>query len=102
MFKNSDIEKSMEIHLGALFDELPPLPQFVPGIRRAPTRHFMLGPSDTRLALKNALRYIPEKWHAQLAPEFLDELLNTGRIYGYRFRPQGQIKGKPIDDYRGQ
>ena len=102
MFKNSDIEKAMQIHIGELFDELPPLAQFVPGIRRAPTRHFKLGPSDTRLALKNALRYIPEKWHAQLAPEFLDELLNSGRIYGYRFRPRGQIIGKPIDEYRGQ
>ncbi len=102
MFKNSDIEKAMQIHIGELFDELPPLAQFVPGIRRAPTRHFKLGPSDTRLALKNALRYIPEKWHAQLAPEFLDELLNRGRIYGYRFRPRGQIIGKPIDEYRGQ
>jgi urocanate hydratase len=102
MFKNSDIEESMEIHIGELFDKLPQLPQFVPGIRRAPTRHFMLSQSDTALALKNALRYIPEKWHAKLAPEFLDELLNTGRIYGYRFRPEGQIQGKPIDAYTGK
>jgi urocanate hydratase len=102
MFKNSDIEQSMQIHIGELFDELPELPQFVSGIRRAPARHFMLSPSDTALALKNALRYIPEKWHAKLAPEFLDELLNTGRIYGYRFRPQRRIIGKPIDDYKGQ
>ena len=102
MFKNSDIEKSMQIHIGELFDKLPPMPQFVPGIRRAPTRHFMLSQSDTALALKNALRYIPEKWHAKLAPEFLDELLTTGRIYGYRFRPEGQIKGQPIDAYSGK
>jgi urocanate hydratase len=102
MFNNSDIEKSMEIHIGELLDELPELPQFVSGIRRAPTRHFMLSESDTALALKNALRYIPEKWHAELAPEFLDELLNTGRIYGYRFRPKGHIKGRPIDAYPGK
>ncbi len=102
MFKNSDIEKSMEIHIGELFDKLPQLPKFVPGIRRAPTRHFMLSQSDTALALKNALRYIPEKWHAKLAPEFLDELLKTGRIYGYRFRPESKIQGKPIDAYPGK
>ncbi len=102
MFKNSDIEKSMQIHIGELFAELPEMPQFVSGIRRAPARHFNLSPADTALALKNALRYIPEKWHAQLAPEFLDELFNTGRIYGYRFRPQEKISGKPIDEYKGQ
>ena len=102
MFKNSDIEKSMQIHIGELFDELPEMPHFVPGIRRAPARHFNLSSADTTLALKNALRYIPEKWHAQLAPEFLHELLNTGRIYGYRFRPQGKITAKSIDEYRGQ
>jgi hypothetical protein len=39
MFKNSEIEKSMEIHIGELFDELPQLPQFVPGIRRAAALH---------------------------------------------------------------
>jgi len=101
MFKNSDIANSMKIHLGELFQKLPNMPQFVAGIRRAPARHFMLSQSETELALKNALRYIPEKWHTKLAPEFLDELLNTGRIYGYRFRPEGQIKGKPVDAYKG-
>jgi len=98
---NTDIAKAMEIHLGTLFDELPPMPEFVQGIRRAPARHFNLSPKDTELALKNALRYIPESWHAQLAPEFLEELLSCGRIYGYRFRPPGHIKGRPIDDYKG-
>ncbi|MGD8764965.1 MAG: urocanate hydratase [Desulfobacteraceae bacterium] len=101
MFENSEIAKSMNIHLGELFQELPEMPQFVPGIRRAPARHFGLSQTDTELALKNALRYIPEKWHQTLAPEFLNELLSTGRIYGYRFRPKGHIKGKPIDAYQG-
>jgi urocanate hydratase len=98
---NTDIAKAMEIHLGALFDELPPMPEFVQGVRRAPARHFNLSRKDTELALKNALRYIPEKWHATLAPEFLEELLARGRIYGYRFRPPGPIKGQPIGDYQG-
>jgi len=98
---NTDIAKAMEIHLGTLFDELPSMPEFTPGIRRAPARHFNLSQKDTELALKNALRYIPERWHAQLAPEFLEELLSCGRIYGYRFRPPGHIKGRPIDDYKG-
>jgi urocanate hydratase len=101
MIANTDIANSMQIHLGALFDELPPIPEFVQSIRRAPVRHFHLSRKDTELALKNALRYIPEKWHAQLAPEFLEELTTRGRIYGYRFRPPGHIKGRSIDEYGG-
>ena len=102
MVKNSDISKAMTIDLGQIFDELPPMPKFVEGIRRAPKREFTLSKKETEIALKNALRYIPEKWHEQLAPEFLDELLTYGRVYGYRFRPEGRIYGKPIDEYKGK
>ena len=92
----------MTVKLENIFDKLPKMPPFVEGIRRAPKRHFSLSRSETILALKNALRYIPEKWHESLAPEFLDELLSRGRIYGYRFRPSGPIKGLPIHKYRGR
>ena len=34
--------------------------------------------------------------------QFLNELLTTGRVYAYRFRPAGSIKGMPIDTYPGQ
>ncbi|RPI78646.1 MAG: urocanate hydratase [Desulfobacteraceae bacterium] len=101
MIQNPDISKAMTIKLEAIFSDLPARPEFVPGIRRAPKRHFSLNRQDTELALKNALRYIPEKWQAQLAPEFLEELTTRGRIYGYRFRPQGRIWGRPIDEYKG-
>ncbi|HOX12902.1 MAG TPA: urocanate hydratase [Spirochaetales bacterium] len=84
------------------FDELPPDPVFVPGIRRAPRRDAPLTPAQEILALKNALRYVPERWHEKLAPEFLEELRTRGRIYGYRFRPSGPLKGKPIDSYSGR
>jgi len=101
MIQNKDISESMTIKLEEVFDELPDIPEFVKGIRRAPKRDFNLSQRETRLALKNALRYIPEKWHATLATELLDELLTTGRIYGYRFRPRGKIKGRSIDEYKG-
>jgi len=84
-----------------LDDHLPQPPAFKDGIRRAPTREFTLNKADTKLALRNALRYIPPQHHEQLAPEFLNELLTRGRIYGYRFCPHEQIKGKPVDEYRG-
>jgi len=102
MIQNKDISESMTIKLEEVFDGLPDMPKFVKGIRRAPKRDFNLSQKETGLALKNALRYIPEKWHKKLAPEFLDELLTTGRIYGYRFRPRGMIKGKTIDEYNGR
>lgn len=95
---NLGIPKNMKIHLP---DDLPPPPAFVPGIRRAPDRGFRLSRAQTCTALQNALRYIPEKHHETLIPEFLDELSTRGRIYGYRFRPDGEIKAKPIDSYQG-
>jgi len=101
MSNNNDISKAMNIHLGEIITDLPDIPDFIDGIRRAPARHFNLSQKDTELALKNALRYVPEDWHATLAPEFLNELVSRGRIYGYRFRPAGPLKGLPVDDYRG-
>lgn len=89
----------MRITLG---NTLPPYPDFVEGIRRAPDRGYTLTPAQTITALKNTLRYIPSEWHEQLAPEFMEELRTRGRIYGYRFRPAGDLKAKPIDEYQGQ
>ncbi|QVK17289.1 urocanate hydratase [Mycoplasmatota bacterium] len=102
MLSNEQITEGMTIKLDSIFKELPEYPEFVEGIRRAPKREFKLTQEETELALKNALRYVPEKWHEELAPEFLDELLTKGRIYGYRFRPQGRIYGKSIDEYKGK
>lgn len=81
---------------------LPEYPAFVEGIRRAPDRGYTLTPENTKIALRNALRYIDPSLHEKLAPEFLEELRTRGRIYGYRFRPQGDLKAKPIDQYKGK
>ena len=83
-------------------DELPAYPEFEEGIRRAPDRGYRLTRFQTETALRNALRYIPRHLHEQLAPEFMNELLTRGKIYGYRFRPQGDLKAKPIDQYKGK
>ena len=83
-------------------DGLPALPKFDPQYRRAPDRGYTLNEKETVLALANALRYIPERFHRELAPEFLEELRTRGRIYGYRFRPEGKLWGKPIGEYRGR
>ncbi|MDR0512171.1 MAG: urocanate hydratase [Treponema sp.] len=81
--------------------ELPQLPDFQPGIRRAPRREAVMSEDDKVTAIKNALRYVPKEHHAVMAEEFAKELKDHGRIYGYRFRPQGGISGKPIDEYKG-
>ena len=84
-----------------LDDELPSYPAFVPGCRRAPRREAQLTQADKALAIRNALRYIHPRYHEQMAKEFAQELDEHGRIYGYRFRLEGKITGKPIDSYQG-
>ena len=101
MLDNKLIFDAMTIKLTA--EDIPmEIPKLDPTIRRAPKRIVKLSAHDIELALRNALRYIPEEFHEMLAPEFLEELENHGRIYGYRFRPEGQLYGKPIDEYKGK
>ncbi|MHC1719783.1 MAG: urocanate hydratase [Clostridiaceae bacterium] len=98
MITNKKISEAMTVKLD---NELPEMPEFKKGIRRAPDRGFTLTKAQTETALKNALRYIPEEFHQVLAPEFMEELKTMGRIYGYRFRPGGNLYGKPINEYKG-
>ncbi len=97
-FENGVIGEAMTIKLDAV---LPEYPKFDDTKRRAPDRGFRLTKAQTQLALRNALRYVPEELHEKLAPEFLEELKTRGRIYAYRYRPEGRIYGKPIDEYKG-
>ena len=84
-----------------LSEDLPTYPEFKSRIRRAPSRGYKLNKKETIIALKIALRYVPSSLHREMIPEFLEELKTKGRIYGYRFRPSGEIKAKPIDEYNG-
>ncbi|MDD1770418.1 MAG: urocanate hydratase [Methanomassiliicoccales archaeon] len=77
------------------------MPRFDPDVRRAPKRECDLSEAEMRLALRNALRYLPPDVQSKLAPEFLDELATRGRIYAYRYRPSGPIFGRPISEYQG-
>ena len=96
---NKEIGSYMRIKLDG---PLPSMGEFDPLVRRAPKRESDLSESDVKLALRNALRYIPEEYHAELAPEFYQELMERGKIYGYRFRPHGKLWGRPIDEYKGK
>ena len=97
--KNELVAKAMTIKLD---NTLPEYPKMEEGYRRAPDRGFRLTPAQAELALRNALRYVPEELHETLAPEFMEELKTRGRIYAYRYRPEGRIYGKPIDEYKGK
>ena len=79
--------------------ELPAPKPYDTEVNHAPKRKKILSPEEEKLALKNALRYFPERHHAELAPEFVKELREYGRIYMYRFRPDYDMYARPIDAY---
>ncbi len=92
----NDFQKEI---LAGIPDELPQVKEYDKSINHAPKRKDILTKEQKRLALKNALRYFPERLHAQLAPEFYDELETYGRIYMYRYRPSYNMYARPIDEY---
>lgn len=80
-------------------DQLPEMPVEDPAVSHAPPRRLVLSMNERVLALKNALRYFPQKHHVVLAPEFAAELERTGRIYMFRFRPAYPMFARPIEEY---
>jgi len=81
---------------------LPPKHQFPARVNRAPKRKDILSQEEKHLAIRNALRYFPKKWHAELAREFAEELQDYGRIYMYRFKPNYKLYARPLSDYPAQ
>lgn len=92
----NDFQKEI---LAGIPEELPEIKEYDKSINHAPKRKDILTKEEKRLAIKNALRYFPERHHAQLAQEFYEELEKYGRIYMYRFRPSYPMYARPIDEY---
>jgi urocanate hydratase len=90
-FKNAILE--------GIPDRLPSKKTYDDGISHAPKRKDILSRAEKKLALKNALRYFPQKHHKILAKEFAEELREYGRIYMYRFIPEYKMYARPIDEY---
>ncbi len=88
-----------ELVLQGIPDDLPPAKAWDNSVNHAPNRKKILTDSEKKLALKNALRYFPEKHHAILAEDFAKELNEYGRIYMYRFRPDYKITARSIHDF---
>lgn len=104
-FRNKKTENTMnndsfkQAILQGIPEELPQHQPWESDINHAPKRKEILTPQEKKLALKNALRYFPEKHHAILAKEFAQELEKYGRIYMYRFRPNYKITARSIDSF---
>jgi urocanate hydratase len=79
--------------------ELPTKKSYPQDVNRAPKRKDILSIEEKRLAVENALRYFPKKWHAILASEFAQELTEFGRIYMHRFKPNYGLYARPISEY---
>lgn len=92
-------ENFKDLVLQGIPDELPPAKAWDPSVNHAPKRKQILTTSEKKLALKNALRYFPEKHHAILAEEFAKELKEYGRIYMYRYRPDYKITARSLNDF---
>ena len=91
-----DFQKAI---LEGIPSSLPPRKEYDSKINHAPKRKDILDANEKKLALKNALRYFDKKFHAELIPEFKEELETYGRIYMYRFRPDYKIHARSINDY---
>ena len=83
-------------------NEIPQEKKYDTNINHAPNRKDILSADEKKLALKNALRYFPKEQHQFLALEFANELKEYGRIYMFRYRPDYEMKARPIDDYPGK
>jgi urocanate hydratase len=80
-------------------DILPGKKPFNPSVNHAPKRKDILSKAEKKLSVQNALRYFKPEHHATLAPEFLEELQQYGRIYMHRLRPEYEMKAHPLEDY---
>lgn len=97
--QSTDFKKQI---LQGIPNELPEAKAYDPAVNHPPKRKDILNADEKKLALRNALRYFPEKFHSVLAKEFADELKTYGRIYMYRFRPVYEIKARHYSAYPHQ
>lgn len=101
IFNKSKMTFQQQIQQG-IPTELPQPKPYEPEINHAPKRKEILNEEEKKLALMNALRYFEPEFHAELIAEFKQELEDYGRIYMYRFRPDYEMKARPISEYPGK
>ena len=94
-----DTEEFKKLVAEGIPETLPEPSEYDTKLNHAPKRKDILNDEEKKLAIKNALRYFPGKFHKVLAYEFAAELEQYGRIYMYRFKPSYEIKARHIDDF---
>ncbi len=99
MTKEMSVAEFQAAILEGIPSVIPPRVSIDPSVSHAPKRKDILSAEDKKLALRNALRYFPKEQHAELIEDFKHELQTYGRIYMYRYRPQYEMKARPISDY---
>ncbi len=99
MATSTDLMEFQSAVLQGIPDTLPPKVSLNDQLSHAPKRKDILSLDEKKLAVRNALRYFPEKWHEELASEFAEELKRYGRIYMYRFKPTYSMYARPISEY---
>ncbi len=99
MASQEENNKFKECVLQGIPKNLPPKRPYPDGVNSAPIRKNILSKEEKTLAIRNALRYFPSKWHKILATEFTEELNTIGRIYMHRFKPEYKMYARPIQDY---
>ena len=104
--ENNEFKKKQKMSLSfkeeileGITNQLPKAKDYDTSVNHAPKRKAILNELEKKLAIKNALRYIPANLHSQLIGEFKEELDKYGRIYMYRYRPTYEISSKSIFDF---
>jgi urocanate hydratase len=97
--KQQTLSDFQRVILEGIPAELPEPKAYDPSVNHAPKRKDILTKEEKVLAIRNALRYFPERHHAVLAREFARELRDYGRIYMYRFRPDYEMYARPVEEY---
>jgi len=96
MTNTKEFQQQIKQGIPGVLPEAKPYPA---DANRAPKRKDILTSDEKQLAVRNALRYFPKAWHQELAHEFAQELKDFGRIYMYRFKPNYELKARPVSDY---
>ncbi len=100
---NQEASMNQEVFKAAILEgipqEIPAEKSYDPALNHAPRRKDILSPGEKKLAIRNALRYVPQVSHAVLAPEFAEELKKFGRIYMYRYKPDYPISSRSLMEF---